>query len=100
MTFKSRWIAEVKIDLEDTITTITCVKLIMAHPAFVPGVPLPRYFNTDLLSGMLQSSKQACDICSLAIIAMGEFIVFINHWHVMVGTNWASNFSSAMHAFI
>ncbi|PBK98137.1 hypothetical protein ARMGADRAFT_1075010 [Armillaria gallica] len=97
MTFKPRWIADVKVDLEDAIT---CINFIMAHPAFIPSIPLPHYFDTDLLFCMLLSAEQARDICSLAVIAMGELIAFINHWHVTTGSNWASNFSSAMRAFI
>ncbi|KAK0236484.1 hypothetical protein EDD85DRAFT_954349 [Armillaria nabsnona] len=97
MTFKSGWIADVKVDIEDAIT---CVNFIMAHPAFIPGVPLSHHFDTNLLTTTLLSVEQACDIRSLAIIAMGELVAFINQWQVTVSSNWASNFSSAMHAFI
>ncbi|KAK0440202.1 uncharacterized protein EV420DRAFT_1650599 [Desarmillaria tabescens] len=95
--FKSSWIAEVKLDIEDVIT---CINFIMAHPSFVPGVPLPRYFNTYILLSSVQSTEQARSVRSLAIIAMGELLAFINQWRVMLGSNWASNFSSAVPAFV
>ncbi len=97
MTFKSHWITDVKLDLEDAVTY---VNFIMAYPSYIPGIPLLSFFNNNLLLTVLTSSEQACTICFLAIIAMGELITFINHWRVTVGSNWASNFSSAMQAFI
>ncbi len=97
MSFKTGWIANIKIDIKDVIT---CTNFIMAHPAFVLGIPLPRHFDTNLLSTILQLTEQAQDIHSLAVIVMGELLVFINHWWVTVGLGWASNFSSAMHAFV
>ncbi len=38
LTFKSSWIAKVQVDLQDAVA---CIKLIMAQPNFVTGVPLP-----------------------------------------------------------
>ncbi len=97
MTFKTGWIVDIKIDIEDAIT---CINFITAHTSFVPGTPLPRYFNTDLLASPLQSTEQARNLRALAVIAMGELLAFINHWRVMVGSNWASNFSSVGRSFI
>ncbi|PBK98139.1 hypothetical protein ARMGADRAFT_1075012 [Armillaria gallica] len=97
MTFKSGWVADVKIDIEDAII---CINFITTHPSFIPGTPLPRYFNTDLLSSVLQSMEQARNLRVLAIIAMGELLAFINYWRITVGSNWASNFSSVGRTFI
>ncbi|PBK79375.1 hypothetical protein ARMGADRAFT_1040867 [Armillaria gallica] len=97
MTFKSGWVADVKIDIEDAIT---CINFITMHPSFVPGTPLPHYFNTDLLSSILQSMEQARNLRTLAIIAMGELLAFINYWRITVGLNWPSNFSSIGCTFI
>ncbi|PBK84515.1 hypothetical protein ARMGADRAFT_1037013 [Armillaria gallica] len=83
MTFKTGWIMDIKIDIEDTIT---CINFIMAHTSIVPGTPLPHYVNTELLASPLQSTEQAHNLHALAFIAMGELLTFINHWRVTMGS--------------
>ncbi len=97
MTFKAGWIANVKVDIEDAIT---CINFITAHLSFIQGIPLPHYFNTNLLTSPLQSMEQVYKLHMLAVTAMGEFMAFINQWTILVRPNWASNFSSVGHSFI
>ncbi len=97
LTFKSSWIAEVQVDLQNAVAYI---KLIMAHPYFVSGIPLPQYFNNSLLLSSLHSTDQAHQLHSLAITVMGELLTFINQWRLTVGENWASNFSAFIQSFL
>lgn len=84
----------------DLQNAVAYIKLIMAHPYFVSGIPLPQYFNNSLLLSSLHSTDQAHQLHSLAITVMGELLTFINQWRLTVGENWASNFSAFIQSFL
>ncbi len=77
LTFKSSWITKVQVDLQDTAA---CINFIIAQPYFVHGTPLPQYFDDSLLLSSLQSTKQALQLHSFAVIVMGKLLAFINQW--------------------
>ncbi|KAK0435500.1 hypothetical protein EV421DRAFT_1908574 [Armillaria borealis] len=97
LTFKSSWIAEVQVDLQDAAA---CINFIIAQPSFVHGNPLPRYFDDSLLLTSLQSTEQAHQLHSFTIIIMGELLAFINQWRLTIGMNWASNFPAFVRSFL
>ncbi|KAK0494365.1 hypothetical protein EDD18DRAFT_1107385 [Armillaria luteobubalina] len=93
--FRSKWIKEVKGNLEDAISGVTQISM---QASFIPGSPLPRLFDLDLLKTSFQAPDEACKVRALAIIVMGELLAFLNQWRVTLGKHWIDGLSPAVKA--